>query len=46
MAWFMCSMEFFTCILPVAVIAVGGALIMNGEMNYIAYRRYWTRCRR
>ena len=35
MAWFMCSMEFFTCILPVAVIAVGGALIMNGEMNYI-----------
>ena len=26
MAWFMCSMEFFTCIMPVVVIAVGGWL--------------------
>ncbi|MCI9444770.1 MAG: ABC transporter ATP-binding protein [Oscillospiraceae bacterium] len=34
MSWFMCSMEFFTCIMPVAVIAVGGWLIMEGEMNY------------
>ena len=34
MAWFMCSMEFFMCILPVAVIAVSGWLIMDGEMNY------------
>ncbi|MDE7261687.1 MAG: ABC transporter ATP-binding protein/permease [Oscillospiraceae bacterium] len=34
MSWFMCSMEFFTCIMPVAVIAVGGWLIMAGEMNY------------
>ena len=35
MAWFMCSMEFFMCIMPVAVIAVGGWLIMDGKMNYI-----------
>lgn len=34
MSWFMCSMEFFTCIMPVVVIAVGGWLIMEGEMNY------------
>jgi len=27
-------MEFFMCILPVAVIAVSGWLIMDGEMNY------------
>ena len=35
MAWFMCSMEFFMCIMPVAVIAVGGWLIMDGQMDYI-----------
>ncbi len=35
MAWFMCSMEFFMCIMPVAVIAVGGWLIMDGKMDYI-----------
>ena len=34
MSWFMCSMEFFTCIMPVVVISVGGWLIMEGEMNY------------
>ena len=34
MSWFMCSMEFFMCIMPVAVISVGGWLIMEGEMNY------------
>ena len=34
MSWFMCSMEFFTCIMPVAVISVGGLLIMDGQMNY------------
>ena len=34
MSWFMCCMEFFTCIMPVAVIAVGGWLIMADEMNY------------
>lgn len=34
MAWFMCSMEFFMCIMPVTVIAVGGWLIMDGKMNY------------
>lgn len=35
MARFMCSMEFFMCILPVSVIAVGGVLIMDGRMNYV-----------
>lgn len=35
MAWFMCSMEFFMCIMPVAVIAVGGWLIMDGKMTYV-----------
>ena len=35
MAWFMCSMEFFMCILPVAVITVGGLLIMDGQMTYV-----------
>ncbi|MDE6880771.1 MAG: ABC transporter ATP-binding protein/permease [Oscillospiraceae bacterium] len=43
MSWFMCSMEFFTCIMPVVVIAVGGWLIMAGEMNYadlIAFSLY------
>ena len=34
MAWFMCSMEFFTCIMPVVVIAVGGWLIMDSRMGY------------
>ena len=34
MAWFMCSMEFFTCIMPVVVIAVGGWLIMDSHMGY------------
>ena len=34
MSWFMCSMEFFMCIMPVAVISVGGWLIMEGDMNY------------
>ncbi len=43
MSWFMCSMEFFTCIMPVVVISVGGWLIMEGEMNYadlIAFSLY------
>ena len=35
MAWFMCSMEFFTCIMPVVVIGVGGWLIMDGQMDYV-----------
>lgn len=35
MARFMASMEFFLCVLPVTVIAVGGYLIMDGEMTYI-----------
>ena len=35
MARFMSSMEFFLCILPVTVIAVGGLLIMDGQMTYI-----------
>ena len=35
MSWFMCCMEFFTCIMPVAVISVGGWLIMDGKMNYM-----------
>lgn len=35
MARFMCSLEFFMCIMPVTVIAVGGLLIMEGKMNYI-----------
>ena len=34
MAWFMCSMEFFMCIMPVTVFAAGGWLIMDGKMNY------------
>ena len=35
MARFMSSMEFFLCVLPVTVIAVGGYLIMDGKMTYI-----------
>ena len=35
MARFNASMEFFMCVIPVAVIAVGGWLIMDGEMDYI-----------
>lgn len=35
MATFMASQEFFACIMPVAVIAFGSKLIMDGEMNYI-----------
>ena len=35
MARFMSSMEFFLCVLPVTVIAVGGCLIMDGKMTYI-----------
>ena len=35
MGLFMASMEFFVNILSVAVIAVGGWLIMSGRMNYI-----------
>ena len=35
MARFMSSMEFFMCIMPVTVIAVGGLLIMEGHMNYV-----------
>ena len=35
MGTFMASQEFFMCIMPVVVIAVGSKLIMDGEMNYI-----------
>ena len=35
MGRFNATMEFFLCILSVAVIAVGGWLIMGGKMNYI-----------
>ncbi len=35
MGRFNAVMEFFMCMLSVAVIAVGGALIMNGELNTI-----------
>ncbi len=35
MGYFFSSMEFFICILSVAVIAVGGWLIMSDRMNYI-----------
>ena len=35
MGYFFCSMEFFISILSVAVIAVGGYLIMSDRMNYI-----------
>ena len=34
MAGFFCSLEFFMCIMPVTVIAVGGYLIMHGYMDY------------
>lgn len=35
MGRFNASQEFFMCIMPVAVIAFGGWLIMNGRLNYI-----------
>lgn len=35
MGRFNASQEFFMCIMPVAVIAFGGYLIMKGSMNYI-----------
>jgi len=35
MGRFFATMEFFLCILSVAVIAVGGYLIMKGQMNYV-----------
>ena len=35
MGWFKASMELFMCLLSVTVIAVGGALIMQGSMNVI-----------
>ena len=35
MGLFNASMEFFICILSVAVIAVGGWLIMKGQMDYV-----------
>ena len=35
MGLFNATLEFFMCILSVAVIAVGGWLIMDGRMNYI-----------
>lgn len=35
MGYFFSTMEFFICILSVAVIAVGGWLIMSDKMNYI-----------
>ena len=31
----MASQDFFLCIFPVVVIAVGGKLIMDGRMNYV-----------
>lgn len=35
MGRFNASLEFFMCIMPVAVIAFGGYLIMQGKMNYV-----------
>ena len=35
MGRFMATMDFFLCLLPLAVITVGGLLIMNGEMTYV-----------
>ena len=35
MARFFASLEFFMCMMPVTVIAVGGLLIMQGQMTYI-----------
>ena len=35
MATFMASQEFFMCIMPVAVIAYGSKLFMDGELNYV-----------
>ncbi len=35
MGRFGASVEFFMCVLPLAVISVGGVLIMKGEMDYV-----------
>ena len=35
MGKFQASLEFFMCIMPVTVIAVGGYLIMDGKMDYV-----------
>ena len=35
MGFFFGAQEFFMCIMPVAVIAFGGYLIMKGQMNYV-----------
>lgn len=35
MAAFNASQEFFLCMMPAAVIAFGGKLIMDGKMNYV-----------
>lgn len=35
MGRFMASQDFFLCIFPVVVIAVGGKLIMDGRMDYV-----------
>ena len=35
MGRFMASQDFFLCVFPVVVIAVGGKLIMDGKMNYV-----------
>jgi ATP-binding cassette subfamily B protein len=35
MGRFNASMEFFMCVLPLAVITVGGVYIMRGEMDYV-----------
>ena len=35
MGTFNASQEFFMCIMPAAVIAIGGKLIMDGQLNYI-----------
>ncbi len=35
MGRFNASLEFFMCVLPLAVIAVGGLFIMRGEMDYV-----------
>ena len=43
MASFLSSLEFFLCVMPVTVIAVGGFLIMRGQMDYadlIAFSLY------
>ena len=35
MGRFMATMEFFMCLMPVAVITVGGVLIMRDQMDYV-----------